>query len=405
MNEIERFEKKACDYRKALQRSPKARLLELYPILQLLHAHAVATSKPVASLKIVDLMSGSGFLAENLHKAGFHNLHAVEFCGAMCEDAPIYAEKVRLHRIKDFSHLHSYLESIVPDVIISLASFHHLLRYANSNIVDPIGSRKLQKSVIDICMQSLPQSGLVVIADLIEEDVPETIFPDGMRSMRQTMNDLVTLGVPQAIIGPLRKCRTIQGTSSTVAREYAAKVGSVSLDWFRNHVAQKTSVGHKDAAISLELCDLIASYKPCVAKYSCPWMFDSADERNAFVHFKFGFALDANTERYMTPAAVGTAAETVLGLKNVQGNSFLGWNLGIVAIWRSNPFDSSRRYQRLVSSLSILIALLIGALVLRGVADVYVTPSWTGLLIFVITMPIGVIFGDMLQSWSSRSRG
>lgn len=404
MNEIERFSKKAAHYREALQRSPTARVFELYPICQLLHMHAGAISKPISELKILDLMSGSGFLAENLHKVGFRNLHAVEFCGEMCTDASAYAQKVRLHRLTDFDHLEGYLDSIAPDIIVSLASFHHLLRYDNSGNLDLSASHLLQKKVVDICMRSLPRAGLLVIADLIEDGVTDTPLPDDPRAMRAAVRDVEILGMPNSVSRSLQDTGSIRAASSTLARELCTRTGNVSLDWFREVVDKSTSIGHKDAAISTQLIELLSAYNPSIAGYYCPWMFDSTEERDRFLHMKFGFMLDDGTPRSITPASVGVEAEKKLGVKTVHGKVFIGWNLGVMAIWRSDPFEMTRRFRKIVASLVLLNIFLGIALVLRNLAGVYVAPSVPSLLIFAITLPIGVAFGDVIQYLSSSRR-
>src|SRR5574341_627655 len=97
MDEIEKFRKKAAKYREALDEHPHARLLELYPVLWYLEHHRISLGKQRKNLKIVDLMSGSGFLSENLANFGYSQLHAVEFCEEMFRNASAYNKKAQLH--------------------------------------------------------------------------------------------------------------------------------------------------------------------------------------------------------------------------------------------------------------------------------------------------------------------
>lgn len=404
MDELKRFAKKASDYRSALQKSPNSRILELYPIFYLLRLHVAASSIPIAKLKVVDLMSGSGFLSGKLYRAGFRNLHAIECCDAMCQDAQIYNSEVVLHRISSFEHLDEVLESIKPDIIVSLASFHHLLCYDSLNCVDSVRSLEFQKSVIDTCMMALPRSGLLLIADLMEDDVCETEFPEGGRSMRRAFRDLASVGLPHNISDTLKSYHTIRRTSAAILSNYCNHKGNVSLAWFRETVDKRTSIGHKDMAVSSDLLKQLAKYKPCVAKYQCPWIFHSKDEESAFVYLKFGFALDAEKSRATTADEVCAMAEKVLGIINIHDKRLLGWNLGIVVLWKEDPFISSQRYRLLIWCLLAIAALLVGALFLRSLAGVYARLSWDKLLIFALTLPIGIAFGDVLHSWAENTR-
>ena len=378
--------------------------MELYPILYLLRLQATASSIPISQLKIVDLMSGSGFLAENLYKVGYHNLHAIEFCEAMCQDAQIYANQVRLHRIASFAHLEGYLEEINPDVIVSLASFHHLLCCNDENGVDLHASISLQKNVVDICMRSLSGSGLLVIADLIEENVRETMFPDSDHIMSRVLQDLMSLGMPREILDNIKKCRSIQGASSIISRALCCRTDNMSLKWFRNVVDVKTSIGHKDIAISETLLEKLKVYDPCIAKYRCPWIFNNKEEQSSFLYHKFGFALDSGTSGAVLPTDVSAMAEKELGVKNLHGKSLLGWNLGVIAIWKTSPFESARCFRYLVLCLLLLIGLLSVALFSRLLFELYVKPSWGGALIFTMTFLLGMIFGEIIQSMSRKPK-
>lgn len=396
LEELDRFKKKASSYRQALEDQPTSRLLELYPILWYLEKHGASTGKSRKRLRIVDLMSGSGFLSENLFKLGFHDLHAVEFCEEMHKDATVYYSKARLHSLSSFDHLDSVLDAIQPDVIITLASFHHLIVYNSNDSIDKDASTSLQSFVVDICMRSLPDHGILLIADLMENEITETPLEPFRNPMKRVAKRLHGLGVDAGIAAQLGKTNSLHGASSLLHREFGVKSGNKSLEWFRKVVDQKTSVGHKDIALSEEFLQRVSSYRPIITKYACPWIFENEAALSDFVYKKFAFVLDSGTPNSLSKEEVLELAKENLGVRKNRGSCALGWNLGIVLLGKLEPFAKDRKFYKYLNSLIFMATILVMALLLRYFADIYEKIGPKDLLVFLFTLPIGVMLCDLI---------
>lgn len=396
MNELDRFKKKATPYRQALEEHPAARLLEIYPILWYLEKHRKSIGKTRKSLRIVDLMSGSGFLSGNLSRLGFKDLHAIEFCEEMHKDATAYHSKVRLHCLSSFDHLDSALDSIKPDVILSLASFHHLIVYENNNI-NKGESTNLQSRVVDICMRSLPDNGILLISDLMEDDVTETPIEPFKNSMADIAKCINELGLNTSVTEKLKAANSLHGASSLLHREFCVKSGNNSLRWFRDIVDNKTSVGHKDIALSDEFVQKVSSYRPIITKYTCPWLFESETSLADFVYKKFAFILDSNS---LTKEEVQELARNNLGVRNNNNTSALGWNLGVILLGKLEPFSKDRRFYKYLNSLIFMIVVLVISIILRQFAGIYEEIGPKDLVVFLLTLPIGIILGDLINTRS-----
>ena len=215
MSELEKFRKKASAYRKALAQQPQARSLELVPLVWFLNRYCRAVGKRKRSIKIVDLMSGTGYLSECLLDLGYTNLHAVEACSEMCDDVRIFEDRVRLHKFTSIGQIEGILAEIRPDVIISVASFHHLIEYDQTGAIIQKGeSIRLQSNVVSSCMRVLADDGLMLILDLIEEAAIESVSEPFYVSSRSCLNDLLKLGVPKEPFQRLLlHCRSIHEIS------------------------------------------------------------------------------------------------------------------------------------------------------------------------------------------------
>lgn len=403
MDELSRFKEKAASYRKALEEEPNARLLELYPIIWYLERYRTGLGKRKESIKIVDLMAGSGFLSENLYKLGYTNIDAVEFCTEMSKDASAYFDKARLRNITSFDHLEGVLDGIKPDVIISLASFHHLLVYDNTDTVDKLRSINLQTDVVDMCMRSLPEEGILMIADLIDEGVAETSLEPFKAPMSSIANDLKQLGVDGQIVELLSKNSSLHGASSNLHRTLGVSGNGKSLRWFREIVDKKTAVGHKDIAISQDFLQKVANYRPIITKYVCPWIFASRTKLLKFVYKKFGFGIDhASGIPVLSESEVEMLVDEKLGIRNVLNHSTLGWSLGIVLLGKHEPFAKVRKLTTYAWYLLAMVVVLLIALGLRLLADVYVEMDVQAIFFFLLSLPIGAIFGDWFASRNDK---
>ncbi|HHJ18485.1 MAG TPA: class I SAM-dependent methyltransferase [Gammaproteobacteria bacterium] len=397
MDELSRFRKKAASYRKALEQEPAARLLELYPILWYLEKLRELLGKRKRKLRVVDLMSGSGFLSENLFKVGYTDIHSIEFCLEMCQDASAYASQARLHHVTSFEHLEGVLAEIEPDVIISLASFHHLLAYDADDNMDYDRSISMQTDVVDMCMRALPEHGLLIITDLIDEGVAETAHEPFSAPMKKVANQLRTLGVFEDVAKGFDESSTIHVASSKLHRLLGCSRNG-SLRWFREIVDKKTLVGHKDVAISSGFLSKVSNYRPIVTKFTCPWIFETKERLVNFVFQKFGFNIENPSNSPMTKEEVFSLAEEHLGIREKSGYACLGWNLGVVLLGRIEPFSSDRRHNTHIAYLSGLAVILCLAIIARYIGGLYVSFSAKDIFWLVLSLPIGAIFGDWFAS-------
>ncbi|MBF0415216.1 MAG: class I SAM-dependent methyltransferase [Magnetococcales bacterium] len=393
MDELTRFSKKANDYRQALNNCPKTRLLELYPILWYLELYIESRGKLKRNVKIVDMMSGSGFLSEHLYRLGFTDINAIEFCQEMSKDATVYVKKIRLHQLSSFDHLEGVLEQISPDIIISLASFHHLIVYSNNDI-DRAASLELQKSVIEICMRTIPEHGIFIIADLIENNVLESTSEPIYGASALMANNLLKLGCHANIYKSVNGIKSLRGISSALNKKFSVKSGNLSIQWFREFVDINTSIGHKDVAISKELIDIIPNYNLFIIKYACPWLFSTIDELKEFVYLKFGFRVPICTK---SSDEVLSEAKNLLGIKNDDNIFFMGWNLGLIVFSKIDPHIGIKRYRTIILGLSMVSILLLFAIALRIFFNIYMDLALSNIFTFLLTLPVGIIIGKLLE--------
>jgi hypothetical protein len=411
VDELVNFKLKADEYKAALRDSPYSRILELYPALFLLFLHAKTISKPVSKLRILDLMSGSGFLAENLLRCGFEDLTAIEFCEQMYSDVPLFNNDVRLHRINSFESLQGALEDIKPDIIISLASFHHLIIYSSDGTINRDESVGFQTKIIDTCMAALPFNGLMIILDLIEDNIQRGIkLPREFRSSMAPVGWALKAYEIEHSIGEIfNKAKTIDDVSSYLRKNNMRKTGNLSLRWFREIVDNKTSIGHKDMAISRSLVsNLISRYNTFIQPYNCPWVFSSKDLFNNFFYKKFGFSLNRNEESSQTKSQIANDAEEILGTKYIhKGTSdyyFIGWNLGVIAIWTNDPIASTHQFRRILYSLTAIIVLFLVAHILRFGIGTYISFSPENFLLTSLTLVVGLLIADIWKYFNSGDR-
>lgn len=393
MSELDKFKAKALSYQQALANQPGARLFELYPILWYLEEHRKAIGKRRNKLRIVDLMSGTGFLSENLYKLGYTDIHAVEFCEEMYKDTNM---KAQLHFMSSFDHLAGVLDNVKPDVIVTLASFHHLLVYNSDNQVNLGASINMQSDVVDICMRALPDQGILLIADLIEAGVTETPLELFKSPMAVVAKDLVKLGLEKNLGDLLGLSNSLHGASSLLHRELGTKSGNASLNWFRKIVDTKTDIGHKDIAVSPDFLQRVANYRPVVTKYTCPWVFKEKSQLDEFVYKKFAFGVAKEHVQVLTKEEAVSLANEYLGIRNSHGIYALGWNLGIVLLGKRDPFSKGQELNILIASLLVILIILATAIGLRYWFGFYASIDFKDILVFILTLPIGIIFGNWL---------
>lgn len=341
MGELERFALKADSYKRALNRFPDARILEVYPIIDVINSHCRWHSiRDAKNLKIVDLMAGSGFLTRLLQKAGFRNIHSIELCPEMAQNSRVWdLQGVTFVPVTSLEDLSLQLNKINPDIIISLASFHHLIVYNDENELNLERSIDQQIHVINMAMQSLRPKGLLMIADLAEPDAISTeITYKGINTLSKTSCDMKKIGLQEWLCPRVRDYDSYRDFSNFLKEKIPPPSTYTSLQWFRNVIDSQTSIGHKDIALHNRLLERLRTgkYYYSFSHYYCPWLFYNQFDAKEFLYNKFGFA--ANEENMLlSDDQVFDLAERRLGIINSNNLVFLNWDLALLSVHKVKP--------------------------------------------------------------------
>lgn len=291
--EIARFARRAADYKKALQLAPDARTLEIGAVVNLVAGLCDRGGWDRRSVRIVDLMAGSGVLTRALRACGFGHVVPIEACGEMRPDD---SSELGYLNGQAFQHLKATLAHEEPDIIVSLAGFHHLLQYAGTT-PDKAASIAYQLDVTDTCVSALSPGGYLLIVDITE-----------------------VTNLPGLNVSPIKawancfqwECRVLRDdeqqklAGSKSMAQFSKRVedifGHVRRDWpvqwFRRVVDTSTTLGHNDCAISEPLLRILALQYPenlQASSLACPWLFASSKAAEDFVLHKFGFFVERET--------------------------------------------------------------------------------------------------------------
>ena len=335
--ELQRFVAKAEAYRLALKSSPAARNFELVPILAALESIRKKLALSRAELRVIDLMSGDGFLSRALFKFGYKNLHAIESCNEMSFGSPAYNE-VPLISPPNVQEALRAIGPLNPHVVVSLASFHHLIEYNVSGEVNLKKSAEIQKNVIEGVINNAPNLAAFVCCDLFQDEI-ESQNEDSIEVTRGAFSFALNYqsGPLLGLMQP-RRSETLADWSKRVSEKSLGNAESnPALHWFRNAVDGHTSIGHKDAALSVELVSFlrqIPNCDICLGRFSCPWVFTSKDELVSFVHRKFGYSLDF--ELKSNRAELDRLLDRHAHITERDGRVYFDWALSALVVERNN---------------------------------------------------------------------
>ncbi|NPD48103.1 hypothetical protein [Lentimicrobium sp. S6] len=364
--EIERFKKKAMYYKKALNLCPDARILEVFNIISVLDGYVKDNELDKSSLCIVDLMSGDGYLTKYLHKAGFRNIHSFEACNEMSFNSENYNNSgIKLYSIPEILEIEKIICNLKPQIVISLASFHHLIIHDKQEPkkVNTIESLNLQEKVIDICMRNLDDNGLLLITDIydnvesIEEYITSIPFWNTFDSSKLLYNTL-----NETEISTIKKSKN-QSNFNSIIDEKFTKYSfrrNPSINWFRQIVDKQTSIGHSDFAINRSLIEYIKSnYIYRFSTFACPWVFDNKGHLKNFLLNKFGFSIDDNS--IISDNEVLKEADAINGITDIQNNRVLfGWNLSMTILSKTETiYKKKTNKKRTVFILLLLLLILV----------------------------------------------
>lgn len=391
--EIEKFTQKAKEYKEALQLAPDSRIPEIIPIIAILDGIARKLGIPKKELKIVDLMAGNGYLTSLLYEIGFVNITSIEACNEMSFDSEIF-QKTSLYPIPDISVAPHLIRSIDPDVIVSLAAFHHLIEYDGGGKISIPKSIKFQNKIICDCMDAMNDRGIMIIADL--SDIQQDINV-------KTIDDLgIWDGVSLADITIYKSNISkwidnndgkggMEGYKIAVNRKYYVDDNfNFSLNWFRKIIDTKTEIGHSDIAISEDLIKSVSeAHDVFYEKYQCPWVFESLELLKKFIFKKFGF--NVNEKKPISTSECFSFAKQLDGINEQRDTKTFGWDLGLFVIIKKNALFSKKSIEKNVQFMLVGICIVLSLLLIAkvGLAKVYFDIG------FVFQTLLGFFFGGL----------
>jgi hypothetical protein len=327
--EVERFARRAADYKMALQIAPKARTLEIAAVVNLVAGLCDKGGWDRHSVCIVDLMAGSGVLTRALHACGFSSVVPIEACGEMRPDD---SNELGYLNGQAFQRLKATLAHEEPDIIVSLAGFHHLLQYAGTT-PDKAASVAYQLDVIDTCMSSLNPGGYLLIVDITEVTNLASLNMSPIKAWAECpLGDGHLFSSDE--LKHLSSAKSLKQFSQKVEKIFGQIKKDCPVQWFRRIVDTRTTLGHKDCAISDPLLRVLSLQYPDSVQASlfcCPWIFGDLNQAEEFVLYKFGFLVERDTE--VDRDEIRKAMVDHLGLEEVtDGRIDLDWALCGIAI-------------------------------------------------------------------------
>lgn len=404
--EIIRFSKKAASYRKALESAPNSRILEIAPILSVLEGYIKDNEIEKSKLKIVDLMSGNGFLSHQLKKAGFINLHAIEACNEMSSNSDDY-NGILLHPISKIKEINRILKDIQPNVVVSLASFHHLIVRDQENIINTNMSLKLQSDVISICIKHLEKNGILILVDIFDDSLvyDADYYPDNRlwskKSLTKTINRSFIHKDIKFLINESKGLDTYSDTLKNTMPNFENTLNP-TINWFRNVVNKKTTLGHDDMAISLNLIEFLnTKYKITIDTFYCPWVFDNLSQLENFIWYKFGFV---NNETDLTSVnEIIDLAKNEVGINQYQDKEFyFGWSLCMLTVQDKN--STYKTFSKRITAIQTIALIII--LVLYGIPKklMFYSNDTIDKLIFILVGSLLKTFFDFLSDKFSKNK-
>lgn len=370
--EIERFSRKASEYKLALRVAPEAREIELRAVAAMVLGICETRGWSTEKVRIVDLMAGSGALSGMLERLGCKSISAVEACLEM--QGPDTGG-VEFLGADAFANLRAELDLLRPQIIVSLAGFHHLIERRGTRI-DRTKSLLSQVRIADACLESLVQGGVLLIVDLVQDDgYVQLKLPTIGRWSGSAFE-----GVPlfsRELASSLSECRALSSYEHALDAWFPNRSRSCSLRWFREYVDRWTVIGHDDVAISADILEMLQLKWPGrirFQRFTCPWIFESWAHAREFVLHKFGFYVDQSPAQVDEEKVFQAAKKCLSSVDAAEGEHpcALGWDLGAIMI---SSTDVSGEQLGRVAVLCLL--LLLGVLAVGMSSAKHF--GWTGL--------------------------
>jgi len=395
--EKERFQKKANGYSKALKLVPYARDFEIIPILNILNDFLNKSDLSKNSVRIVELMAGSGFLTNHLINAGFKNIDVFEVSPDMVNNISINNSKrnnINIHPISDITEIEEHLKQIKPNIIISLAGYHHLIDYNDDKSINIDKSIDYQKRVTDICINSVAIKHLVLIIDIFSDDIlkaqPMPVYWKKKRYKFLLPSKLI----PNKISTSIYNSENIEVYSSILFKNFInpASKNNSAIKWFRNVIDKYTIAGHKDIAINKKFIKELK--KDYLVKYSSvytPWIFKDRKQLNDYI--KTFWFLEKSSEKDKLKEIFDLIDVMNLSRTIEEGTTFFNWELTYITVQKKDINLKSSFLNKSILYLIFLILFLLIGIFIKRYTHYY---TFTTILDKIIWITYGVLLKEII---------
>jgi len=374
--ELKKFIEKAPGYKDALHYAPLARMVEIFTIIGTIDGFVKDKGLSKSEIVIAEIMAGNGYLSHFLMEAGYRCIHALEASNHMANDTYLNNKYITPYAIESIFSIGDILKNVRPDVVVSIAGFHHMIEYngASINIEQSIDK---QKQVIDICMKYIKNNGILVIEDIRDKDMDDLIDQEpefwSAKSFKKIFNkNLLPANCQKGIL----KTSDVVEYSNVVSEHLMPPLHqntNPTVNWFRNVIDKETSVGHKDQPISRKLIEqLNVNYKVNYAKLNTPWIFSNISEFQLFIT-TFWFVEHKNNTTKLN--AIFKKANEVNGVRYLEGTDRVsfGWNLALLTIQSKEQDPPSLFYPNIIALFSSLILISFVGIALKIYTTLHVS--------------------------------
>jgi hypothetical protein len=392
--EVATFARRAAEYKLAMELAPEARQLELAAVVAIVAGLVQQRGWHREQVQIVDLMAGNGELTRALHAAGFMRVVPLEACNEM---HPLDSAQLGYMNGGAFLNLTGTLSQLRPQVIVSLAAFHHLIECIGGE-PDRAASIAQQCAVIDDCINALVERGVLLIVDICECSSLAPMRIDPVNAWSATGMRLLSQLSP-AEAATLTSSDSVVAYSDAIERAFGRVDKTCPVGWFRQVVQRESVIGHRDAAVSdplLRVLKLRFGNRLRATLFACPWVFASLATARTFVLHKFGFLVN-NVSAPDQTAIDNGLRKYLRAIPDTQGRVALHWGLAAITIEREVKPKEFHAIAVVNVVLIVAIALLGARIIARlayspdGVDDVLGNLFW-------LVLGIGAaVCGDSLK--------
>lgn len=333
--EVINFSKRSNSYKNAHTISKKSRLFETVSILSIIEGYLKTIDKRKEDIVLVDLISGSGYFTNLLVKCGFKNIHCLEACDQLIYDNVYYtSENISMHEIDDVRYCGKLLKSINPDIIIAVASFHHLLIRNYQNQIDNELSIKFQADTLDLCMNSLKVGGIIIVEDLIADDVFQKEYKkikyfDSLPLLNLLDKEKFQPNIYNEIINSNSFSKFADVLKNNL---YNGNSLNPSKEWLETVVNKFSPFGHEHCVLTDDLIRISFTKYGEISfeTYYPSWTFNDRNDLLNFILNLFGFIYPH--KRKVSDQELLEYAQRINGINPKGDLVFFGWSLGILMI-------------------------------------------------------------------------